>query len=150
MYSRNAPFPMACGIPNTEPLNYNLSSLATSIAPLPTNLEGPQRTSYYHPKPRSTFKFTTDNPRLTTRQRQFYEENGFVVIPKLVPEDLLDHCRERFLDIVDGKVAKGGITMMRDVSLKVICSILTVITSFFSSVFSWVGKMISLLYLATA
>ena len=119
MYSRNAPFPMACGIPNTEPLNYNLSSLATSIAPLPTNLEGPQRTSYYHPKPRSTFKFTTDNPRLTTRQRQFYEENGFVVIPKLVPEDLLDHCRERFLDIVDGKVAKGGITMMRDVSLKV-------------------------------
>jgi len=118
MYSRNAPFPMACGIPNTEPLNYNLSSFATSIAPLPTNLEGPQRTSYYHPKPRSTFKFTTDNPRLTTRQRQFYEENGFVVIPKLVPEDLLDHCRERFLDIVDGKVAKGGITMMRDVSLK--------------------------------
>ena len=31
-----------------------------------------------------------------------------------------------------------------------LCSILTVITSFFSSVFSWVGKMISLLYLATA
>ena len=122
MYSRNAPFPMACGIPNTEPLNYNLSSLATtSIAPLPNVDEGrPQRTSYYHPKPRNTFKFTTDNPRLTTRQRQFYEENGFVVIPKLVPEDLLDHCRERFLDIVDGKVAKGGITMMRDVSLKVI------------------------------
>ena len=33
---------------------------------------------------------------------------------------------------------------------KLFCSILTVITSFFSSVFSWVGKMISLLYLATA
>ena len=33
---------------------------------------------------------------------------------------------------------------------KIFCSILTVITSFFSSVFSWVGKMISLLYLATA
>ena len=43
-----------------------------------------------------------------------------MVIPKLVPEDLLDHCRDRFIDIVDGKVAKGGITMMRDVSLKVI------------------------------
>ena len=117
MYSRNAPFPMACGIPNTEPLSYNLSSLATGITPI---LDGPQRTSYYHQKPRNTFKFTTDNPRLTTRQRQFYEENGFVVIPKLVPEDLLDHCRDRFIDIVDGKVAKGGITMMRDVSLKVI------------------------------
>ena len=117
MYSRNAPFPMACGIPNTEPLSYNLSSLATGITPI---LDGPQRTSYYHQKLRNTFKFTTDNPRLTTRQRQFYEENGFVVIPKLVPEDLLDHCRDRFIDIVDGKVAKGGITMMRDVSLKVI------------------------------
>ena len=34
--------------------------------------------------------------------------------------------------------------------LKFLCSILTVITSFFSSVFSWFGKMISLLYLATA
>ena len=41
------------------------------------------------------------------KQRQFFEENGFVVIPKLVPEDLLDHCQERFLDIVSGKVNKG-------------------------------------------
>merc|ERR1711976_520278 len=81
MYSRNAPFPMACGIPNTEPLSYNLSSLATGVTPI---LDTPQRTSYYHQKPRNTFKFTTDNPRLTTRQRQFYEENGFVVIPKFV------------------------------------------------------------------
>ena len=31
-------------------------------------------------------------------------------------------------------------------SLKQFCSILTGITSFFSSVFSWFGKMISLLY----
>ena len=48
-----------------------------------------------------------DHPRLTLRQRQFYEENGFLVIPKLVPEDLLDHCRKRFLDLVDGRVPKG-------------------------------------------
>ena len=33
---------------------------------------------------------------------------------------------------------------------KIICSILTGITSFFSGVFSWVGKMISFHYLATA
>ena len=32
----------------------------------------------------------------------------------------------------------------------VFCSILTGITSFFSGVFSWVGKMISFHYLATA
>ena len=120
MFSGNASFPMAFGIPNTEPLNYNLSSLSSSLISPLTSSEEPQRTSYYHQKPRNGLKYTTDNPRLTLRQRQFYEENGFVVIPKLVPEDLLDHCRDRFLDIVDGKVAKGGITMMRDVSLKVI------------------------------
>ena len=67
----------------------------------------PTKVNYYHPKPQKDFEFTMDHPRLTLRQRQFYEENGFLVIPKLVPEDLLDHCRERFLDLVDGRVPKG-------------------------------------------
>ena len=68
----------------------------------------PSKANYYHPKPQKDFEFTMDHPRLTLRQRQFYEENGFLVIPKLVPEDLLDHCRERFLDLVDGRVPKGN------------------------------------------
>ena len=72
-----------------------------------TSTTEPSRVNYYHPKPRKDFEFTVDHPRLTLRQRQFYEENGFLVIPKLVPEDLLDHCRKRFLDLVDGRVPKG-------------------------------------------
>ena len=64
--------------------------------------------NYYHPKPQKDFEFTIDHPRLTLKQREFYEENGFLVIPKLVPEDLLDHCANRFLDLVDGRVPKGN------------------------------------------
>ena len=40
-----------------------------------------------------TFKYTLDSPRLTREQRQFYEENGFLVIKKLVPEDKLQKYR---------------------------------------------------------
>ena len=64
--------------------------------------------NYYQQKPQKDFEYTIDHPRLTLRQREFYEENGFLVIPKLVPEDVLDHCAQRFLDLVDGKVAKGN------------------------------------------
>ncbi len=45
--------------------------------------------------------------RLSPAQRSFYEENGFLVVPQLVPSDLLDACRERFLDIINGKVERG-------------------------------------------
>ena len=45
--------------------------------------------------------------RLSQKQRQFYDENGFIVIPKLVSEQLLDQCRDRFLDIINGRVEKG-------------------------------------------
>ena len=90
---------MAYGIPDTEPLSYDYD--------LPyTNTEN-SRVRYYHPKPKKEFEYTTNNPRLTLKQRTFYEKNGFLVIPKLVPDDLLDHCRQRFLDIVDGRVAQG-------------------------------------------
>lgn len=101
----NAPFPMTFGIPDTEPLSYDLSGLTMPMTSTPEVTSS--KLSYYHPKPKKTFEFTLNTPRLTLKQRQFYEENGFLVIPKLVPDDLLDHCQQRFLDIVDGKVAKG-------------------------------------------
>ena len=56
--------------------------------------------------------------QLSTKQREFYETNGFLVIPGLVPADLLDECRQRFLDIVDGVVDAGAILRMKDLSLK--------------------------------
>lgn len=67
------------------------------------------------------FRFTIDSMcegQLSTKQREFYETNGFLVIPGLVPADLLDECRQRFLDIVDGVVDAGAILRMKDLSLK--------------------------------
>ncbi|TRY73198.1 hypothetical protein TCAL_16882 [Tigriopus californicus] len=55
---------------------------------------------------------------LSRKQREFYEKNGFLVIPKLIPEDLIDACHRQFLDVIDGRIPKGGITMMKDISLR--------------------------------
>ena len=41
-----------------------------------------------------------------------------MVIPNLVDKNLLDDCRQRFLDIVDGVVDAGAILKMKDLSLK--------------------------------
>lgn len=63
------------------------------------------------------FRYTLDNPVLTLEQRQFYEDNGFIVIKKLVEDQLLDACRERFLALCDKRIPWNGITMMKDISL---------------------------------
>ena len=88
-----------------------------------------------HYTPGALEKSTTSG-LLNAQQRAFYEKNGFIIIPKLIPEQLLDECQQRFLDIVDGRVEKGikqfccrntqppcnnllgGITMMKDISLR--------------------------------
>ena len=54
---------------------------------------------------------------LTLEQRQFYEDNGFLVVPRLVSSQFLDACKERFLALCDRRVPWGGITMMKDISL---------------------------------
>ena len=108
MYPGNAPFPLAFGIPNTEPLSYHATGLGTLDISSSVVPEQPQENNYYQPQPRKELEYTVDHPRLSKKQRQFYEKNGFLVIPKLVPEDLIDHCTQRFLDLVDGKVPKGN------------------------------------------
>lgn len=60
--------------------------------------------------------YTRDSGRLTFEQRCFYEKNGFIVFPRLVPLNLLTNCSQRFDDIAAGVVDKGAITVMRDVS----------------------------------
>ena len=92
------------GIPGTAPVVYN-----------------PVRTSK-NKSSKSSFKYTLDASSagiLSQRQREFYEENGFLVIPNLVSEEQIDECRQRFLDIIDGKVDSGSILKMKDLSLKV-------------------------------
>jgi len=64
------------------------------------------------------FQYTLDNQKLTPAQRAFYEENGFLVIPNLVPHDMIDNWKIRFLDLVEGRANTGGMTKMKDVTLK--------------------------------
>ncbi|XP_059175872.1 phytanoyl-CoA dioxygenase, peroxisomal-like [Physella acuta] len=66
----------------------------------------------------SAFKYTVDNSKLTYEQRKFYEENGFLVIKKLVSPDKLKKFRERFADICKREVIVPGMTIMRDVAIK--------------------------------
>jgi len=63
------------------------------------------------------YSYPLQPSRLTQAQKQHYEDCGFLVVPQLIPHDLLDQFRERFLDICDGRVEKNQMTLMRDVSL---------------------------------
>lgn len=41
-------------------------------------------------------RFTKNNDRLTLPQRLFYEENGYLLFPRLIPQDVLDKCHRRY------------------------------------------------------
>jgi hypothetical protein len=43
--------------------------------------------------PAENFRYTTNNPLLSYSQRKFYEENGYLVIPHLVEDELIEECR---------------------------------------------------------
>ena len=47
----------------------------------------------------SGLRYTLDGCILTPEQRRFYEDQGYLVIPRLVSEDDLDAYRERFLKL---------------------------------------------------
>ncbi|XP_070558703.1 phytanoyl-CoA dioxygenase, peroxisomal-like [Ptychodera flava] len=61
--------------------------------------------------------YVLGNSVLSPEQRKFYEENGFLVIKKLVSEDKLRQFKERFREICDKTVQVPGITIMRDVAI---------------------------------
>lgn len=63
------------------------------------------------------YNFTYGGKKLTPSQRQFYEENGFLVIKNVVPSDKLEVYRQRFKGICNGQVPKWGMTLMRDVAI---------------------------------
>lgn len=64
------------------------------------------------------YRFTSDFSILTPEQRQFYEENGYLVVRNLVPQSDLDRYRQHFIAIAEGKIPKAtGTLMMRDVAI---------------------------------
>ncbi|XP_018016264.1 phytanoyl-CoA dioxygenase, peroxisomal [Hyalella azteca] len=68
---------------------------------------------------KTKYFYTLDNPRLSDEQRSFYEHNGFLLVKDLVPHDLIDGWRDRFLEIVEGDTGSSGmITKMKDISMR--------------------------------
>nr|CAD7610529.1 unnamed protein product [Timema genevievae] len=63
------------------------------------------------------FLYTLNNSRLSWYQRKFYDDNGFLLIRRLVDDDVLDACSRRFVDICEGRVPKGNMILMKDISL---------------------------------
>jgi len=53
--------------------------------------------------------------RLSMAQRIFYEKNGYLVFPRLIPQDVIDKCHQRYDDIIEGKIPRDGITVMHDI-----------------------------------
>ncbi|CAB3226236.1 unnamed protein product [Arctia plantaginis] len=54
---------------------------------------------------------------LSSEQIQFYEENGYLVIKKLIDLPALESYRQRFRDVCDGKVSRNLLTVVKDLSL---------------------------------
>ncbi len=62
--------------------------------------------------------YTYDNGILTTEQRKFYDENGYLVIRNLVGHEEITKYLQRFQDICSGKAPPSpGMTIMKDVSI---------------------------------
>ncbi|XP_043488294.1 phytanoyl-CoA dioxygenase, peroxisomal-like [Polistes fuscatus] len=61
------------------------------------------------------FRYTKNNDRLTFKERLFYEKNGYLLVPDLIPQCIRDKCLNRYEDIITGKAERGMITIMRDI-----------------------------------
>lgn len=67
----------------------------------------------------SSYMYTASDVEsvLTPEQRAFYEQNGFLVVKNVVPEEKIELYRDRFKDICSGKISTYGMTLMRDVAI---------------------------------
>ncbi|GFS34281.1 phytanoyl-CoA dioxygenase, peroxisomal [Trichonephila inaurata madagascariensis] len=109
---------------HSKTINHQLSSNASSPKMKAFGMQNPvkaiaHRSNYSETRkpanPRK-FRYTRNSDRLSREQRLFYEENGFIVIPNLVPLECLEKYKHRFQEICDGKVRIPGLTVMKDVS----------------------------------
>eukprot|EP00091_Calanus_sinicus_P019866 TRINITY_DN5162_c0_g1_i6.p2 TRINITY_DN5162_c0_g1~~TRINITY_DN5162_c0_g1_i6.p2 ORF type:complete len:106 (+),score=37.41 TRINITY_DN5162_c0_g1_i6:132-449(+) len=88
-------YTLVAGVPGTSSINYDSVGKDSKKKP---------------------FQFTLEDSagKLNQSQREFYEKNGFLVIPNLVSDELIDEAKQRFLDIVNGEVDAGAILKMKD------------------------------------
>lgn len=92
---------------------FNLSSINNYVIPM-NRLEKVQG-QLSHPR---KFEYTVDGGCLTLEQREFYEENGFLVIRKFLKDDSIEKWKKRFIEYCDKKVDPlPGMQIVRDISL---------------------------------
>ncbi|XP_035466499.1 phytanoyl-CoA dioxygenase, peroxisomal isoform X2 [Scophthalmus maximus] len=68
-------------------------------------------------RPPQSLRYTFDSDLLTPEQRLSYEQNGFVLIRNLVPEEDVDKFRKAFERICRQEVKVPGMLVMRDVAI---------------------------------
>ncbi|XP_074019592.1 phytanoyl-CoA dioxygenase, peroxisomal [Numenius arquata] len=86
-------------------------------APAPTSVPTSAQVSAV-PQQSGRFRYTVDNNVLTTEQRQFYEDNGYLLIKKLVSDEDIERFRKEFVRICKREVNPPGAMIMKDESLK--------------------------------
>lgn len=74
-------------------------------------------TGYVAPTGNYEYTVQAGARRLTPEQRQFYEDNGFLVIKNLVSKQKLERYRDQFEKICKREVQVPGITIMRDIAI---------------------------------
>uniref|UniRef100_A0A8B9QPP9 Phytanoyl-CoA dioxygenase, peroxisomal n=1 Tax=Anas platyrhynchos TaxID=8839 RepID=A0A8B9QPP9_ANAPL len=62
--------------------------------------------------------YTLDNNVLTPEQRQFYEDNGYLLIKKLVSDEDIERFRKEFIRICRKEVSLPGAMIMKNTALK--------------------------------
>ncbi|XP_077980215.1 phytanoyl-CoA dioxygenase, peroxisomal-like [Glandiceps talaboti] len=87
--------------------------------PSPTEVQTPRTvtTSSTSSSRSAPIQYVLDNDVLTDEQADFYSENGFLIIPKLVPQEKLDKYRQCFERICMEKNPSPELEILRDVSL---------------------------------
>ncbi|XP_009898571.1 phytanoyl-CoA dioxygenase, peroxisomal [Dryobates pubescens] len=85
-------------------------------APAPTSVcTSAQVSAAAHPR---QFRYTLDNDVLTMEQRQFYEDNGYLLIKKLVSDEDIERFRKEFVRICRREVKPPGAMIMKNESLR--------------------------------
>eukprot|EP00075_Anas_platyrhynchos_P027014 XP_027316267.1 phytanoyl-CoA dioxygenase, peroxisomal [Anas platyrhynchos] len=64
------------------------------------------------------FRYTLDNNVLTPEQRQFYEDNGYLLVKKLVSDEDIERFRKEFIRICRKEVSLPGAMIMKNTALK--------------------------------
>eukprot|EP01084_Bolivina_argentea_P292795 503468_1 len=67
------------------------------------------------------YKYTVDNNILTPSQRDFYEQNGYIIIRNLLHENNCDILKKRFNELITNPSERNcEVTVMKDIGYKIL------------------------------